>query len=518
MLDSIKRQWQDCLEERPRLEAFITRARCLIPPLNFITIHYAYFILGSLICSAIFWGSNERRGNIHYVDSLYLVVSAFTNTGLNSVNLSELTTWQQVLLWILFIVGSPIWVSFWTVMARKHAFEKRFDGIVEAEREGKKRRATMNTPAFRQFFSFNKFKSSPPVVDTLPGLGTRQTITEKPAPNPLLSNLVPMRRTVSAPEESISSDSGDNASRTTTLAPQPLADVNDHIAFVESMRRPHPSREGSSIYQRNDDLIDDRQSLDAASDASSEPNAIEDFLMHWKNILGDHNTSKRGQFYDLTSDEREALGGCEYRALKILAVTVPLYGFLWQGLCSLALGAWIARNKPAIAVEFGVNPWWAGIFLSVSAFNNTGMSVIDTNMVPFQSSYFVLIVVGVLVLAGNTAYPLFLRCILWSTLQIMKLTTTPATKAPWKETIEFILKYPRRVYTTLFPAGATWWLLLVLIAINTIDWLAFEILNIGNPVIEAMPISDRIIAGWFQAIGKLASAIKHIRFISVSHC
>jgi Trk-type K+ transport system membrane component len=82
------------------------------------------------------------------------------------------------------------------------------------------------------------------------------------------------------------------------------------------------------------------------------------------------------------------------------------------------------------------------------------------------------------------------------------LTTQPKTLGPWKETIEFILKYPRRVYTTLFPSGATWWLFLVIFVINTIDWVAFEVLNIGNPVVESMPVSDRIIAGWFQAIGK----------------
>ncbi|KAH7000036.1 cation transport protein-domain-containing protein [Ilyonectria destructans] len=511
MFGSIKNRWNGLLEEHPRLASLVSTVRAGVPPINYITIHYAYFILGSLLFSVILWGSSNTRNNIEFVDCMFLVVSSFTNTGLNSVDLSTLTTWQQVLLWILFIIGSVIWVSFWTVLARKHAFEKRFEDIVETERDSRKRRAAVKqTPAFRQFFNFDKFKTSPPATGgILPGLGTRQRVSEKieeavDDPNDLLSVGIDARRTVSCPEESIPSDTEENPSRTTTLASEADISSRDHIRFAESFGR-RPERRGSASIYQHDNQETNRDTRRPSTADSTGSDQSEDFLLHWKKILGNHNVGRRGQFYDLTSDEREALGGCEYRALKILAVTVPMYGFLWQFLGAVALGAWIAINNPTAARDYGANPWWSGIFLSVSAFNNAGMSVIDAGMTVFQGSYFVLVVVGLLILAGNTAYPLFLRFILWLMLKTLQLAKGSSTYGPWQETVEFILKYPRRVYTTLFPSQATWWLLLILLLINTIDWVAFEVLNIGNPTVEALPMADRIFAGWFQAIAVRAA-------------
>ncbi|KAK6722793.1 hypothetical protein SNK04_001646 [Fusarium graminearum] len=518
MFEFIKNRWQDLREEHPRLDAVATKVWMVVPPINFITIHYAYFIFGSLIFSVIFWGSSQPSQSIDYIDCLFLVVSSFCDTGLNTVNLSQLTTWQQVLLFILFIIGSALWVSFWTVMARKHAFEKRFEDIVRTEREARKRRAALRrSKPLGRFISFDKYKTSPASTGTsgiLPGPGTKQKseteITDTNTnTNDLFTTTKPIRRAVTAPGEPISSDSDDNDSNRTHVAassriPPPTPSSGDHIQFASNLspRSGGRDRDSVSIYRRNDDTELDRHPSRASVADSDES---EDFLLHWKKILGSHNTSKRGQFYDLSSDEREALGGCEYRALKVMSVTVPLYGFAWQAICGIALGAWINNNRPSAATVNAQNPWWCGIFLSASAFNNAGMSLNDAGMAAFQDGYFVLIVVGLLVLAGNTAYPLLLRFFLWCSLRLLQLTTQPKTLGPWKETIEFILKYPRRVYTTLFPSGATWWLFLVIFVINTIDWVAFEVLNIGNKVVESMPVSDRIIAGWFQAIAVRAA-------------
>ncbi|CCF40193.1 Na+/K+ transporter [Colletotrichum higginsianum] len=155
---------------------------------------------------------------------------------------------------------------------------------------------------------------------------------------------------------------------------------------------------------------------------------------------------------------------------------------------------------PSVATSNGANPWWAGIFFAVSAFNNSGMSLLDANMVPFQQAYFVLITMGLLILAGNTAYPLFLRLIFWSALKVLRLATAEEAYVELKCTLEFILKYPRRVYTNLFPSRPTWWLCFMVVMTNGIDWMAFEVLNIGNPVIEAIPVGARVLDGLFQAL------------------
>lgn len=59
----------------------------------------------------------------------------------------------------------------------------------------------------------------------------------------------------------------------------------------------------------------------------------------------------------------------------------------------------------------------------------------------------------------------------------------------------------KQVYTNLFPARHTWYLLGTIIILNGIDWAAFELLSIGNQDIEILPTEYRILDGLFQALG-----------------
>lgn len=61
----------------------------VVPPFNFITLHYAYFIVTSLVCSVIFWGVSNPLRSVSYADALFMCVSAITGAGLNTVCLSS---------------------------------------------------------------------------------------------------------------------------------------------------------------------------------------------------------------------------------------------------------------------------------------------------------------------------------------------------------------------------------------------------------------------------------------------
>lgn len=126
-----------------------------------------------------------------------------------------------------------------------------------------------------------------------------------------------------------------------------------------------------------------------------------------------------------------------------------------------------------------------------------------------------LLTMGILILAGNTrylfhrligminilirrhSYPPFLRLILWT---MWKVLPSDEYYADWRQTLRFVLDHPRRVYTNLFPARPTWWLVFSLIGLNGLDWAAFELLNIDNPPIAAIPARYRAIDGLFQAL------------------
>jgi Trk-type K+ transport system membrane component len=97
-----------------------------------------YFILTILISSLIFWLSSRPERSINYVDCLFMVTTAMTETGLNTVNLSQINTFQQVFLFLLMISGSPIFVSYFVVLVRKRAFELRFSELVQVYKADKK--------------------------------------------------------------------------------------------------------------------------------------------------------------------------------------------------------------------------------------------------------------------------------------------------------------------------------------------------------------------------------------------
>lgn len=95
------------------------------------------------------------------------------------------------------------------------------------------------------------------------------------------------------------------------------------------------------------------------------------------------------------------------------------------------------------------------------------------------------------------SYPVFLRLILWT---IYRLCPDTTYYSDWKNTLRFTLDHPRRVYTNLFPSTPTWWLVATLVTLNGSDWLAFEVLNFGNPTVTSIPPASRVLDGLFQAL------------------
>lgn len=483
--------------------------------MNFITIHYAYFVVVTLLTSVIFWGSSSPARSISYVDSLFLTVSAMTEAGLNTVNLSQMTTWQQVLLWLLILFGGAIWVSIWTVAFRlQYAFEKRFEDIVRTERDKRDRARqpgsslALSIPFFRTL-KFGKATTTPPGDPTLAGFGSKLDASGSNAHES--EDMHAVRRTTSLPDL----DAMEQQEFEEQAAADASPSAQTRITFADDTRglNSRDARSTASIYatesrprRRNVDVGEPIKEQDQSTDPP-----------HVHNFLTSKTVGRNAQFHNLTTDEREQLGGCEYRALRVLSIVVPLYFILWQLLGCIALGAWIANNKPEVATSNGLNPWWTGIFFGVSAFNNSGMALLDANMIPFQNSYFVLIVMGAMILAGNTAYPILLRFIFWSMLKLLCWTTDEESLKDFKETLRFILKYPRRVYTNMFPAPQTWWLLFMVCLLNVIDWVAFEVLNLGNPVIDAIPVASRIIDGLFQGIGRSSGPHPHTRSTATYH-
>ena len=457
-----------------------------------------------MLCSIIFWGASTPSRSITYTDSLFLVVSAMTLAGLNTINLSTVNTFQQFLLFLLIMLGSAIWVSIAVVAVRRKAFEKRFAAVVEQAKARKKEREGL-----RRRLTFSKAKTTArPEVDGVVVRGSVIKSEDTPGalPSPKPDGIEPTAETVEHEEEAQRKSTEERPSqvtngrrvsididatrRITFASPTSPTRHKDH-SHILSMQgigarhnlQNHPLKSPKPIY--SSDLPRLGQGL---SQISFEPH---------RNFLSDVFIGRNSQFSNLSLAQREKLGGVEYRALSVLAWVVPLYFFLWQFLGCLGMGAWVNNNRPGTARINGENPWWVGAFNAVSAFNNSGMSLLDANMVAFQTADYMLITMGLLILAGNTCYPVFLRAIIWT---MWKLMPSNEGWGETKVTLRFLLDHPRRCYTNLFPSRHTWWLVATLIVLNGIDWIAFEILNIGNSTVTSLPHGARALDGLFQAL------------------
>ncbi|QGA21251.1 hypothetical protein EYB26_008961 [Talaromyces marneffei] len=459
---------------------------------RFLTIHYTYFIGMCMLTSVIFWGASTPARSVRYIDALFFAVSAMTETGLNTINLSTLNMFQQVILCFLSIVGSTIWVSIAIVLVRRRAFEKRFSDIVEEQRRPRNRKDSLSSrrpnsaSIYRPFASHNlgllRFRSFRTEPKGQPN--TMQPDHDNRDPERNLATLAPLGAETVLKKENASHYGGqpeqEQGQHQDDTAP-------NHITFAANMRGQSPT-----AYQRHLNPPYENALSQAESQEESHNTEALDPRSHFLEMFG-----RNSSFHHLSEAERRRLGGVEYRAICLLSVIVPLYLFLWQFLGALAVGAYMARNHGDLSRQNRLNPWWIGIFFAISAFNNSGMSLIDANVVPFQNSRFFLITVGLLILAGNTCYPIFLR---WCLVVIKKFTPNTDYFTQYHETVTFLLQHPRRCYTTLFPSTYTWWLLCLVIVLNCTDWVAFEVLNYDNPAIDSIPLGSRILDGLFQAI------------------
>lgn len=97
-------------------------------------------------------------------------------------------------------------------------------------------------------------------------------------------------------------------------------------------------------------------------------------------------------------------------------------------------------------------------------------------MISFQFAILPLLLGSFLIVIGNTGFPCMLRFTIWLTSLF-----TRRDSGIWEE-FRFLLDHPRRCFTLLFPASATWWLFWILILLNGIDMIFFVILDVSSPI------------------------------------
>ncbi|OKL64352.1 hypothetical protein UA08_00974 [Talaromyces atroroseus] len=325
----------------------------MLPPLNFLTLHHVYFIAMALICSVIFWASSKPA---------------------HSVNLSTVNSFQQAILFCLILLGHPILISSTVLFVRKRAFESRFRTIVEAH--ARKRSAAAHAIHLPRIVKRNLGADpNTPVSRDARLEQNHQTLDgiNQLAPGGSLANT----KTVFETEVRDAEATGWATDDDQVTIHSPIRDRSRHRMFPMAGVGARP---------------DARDPRDAAPgvvvDEDRRPSLIETLNKNSQKYFSSRAfISRNSQFHGLTPNEREKLGGVEYKAICFLSIIVPLYFILFNTLGFIGLGTWITVNRPDVARTNGLDPFWTGSFFAISAFGNNGMSLLDLNMTALQTGH-----------------------------------------------------------------------------------------------------------------------------------
>lgn len=235
---------------------------------------------------------------------------------------------------------------------------------------------------------------------------------------------------------------------------------------------------------------------DGDDDDETTPNLRLQRRMSSNYVSFDPKVEGNSVFVGLNDEQKDELGGVEYRALKLLAKILVIYYVGWHIFAVIILTPWILHSKhhAAYIESGGVNKVWWAIFTANSSMSNLGLTLTPDSMISFVESTYILIFVPIFMLFGNTAFPVLLRFIIW----VMYKLTDPFGRM--NESLGFLLDHPRRCFTLLFPSGPTWWLFGIVVLLNVIDTVLFLILDLGSVAVTMIPIGYRILAGFFQAV------------------
>ncbi|KAK0430810.1 potassium transporter [Armillaria borealis] len=547
------------IKESFKLKNIIASIRSI--ELTFYRIHFTAFVFIPLIFSGIFYVCNGEF-HISYLDSLFLCYSAMTLTGLSTVNLSTLTMWQQVMLYLLMMMGDITTVSWTMVLVRKHYFRTHCKNLpnrlnIFPTREALLASISSPIAAFRPHDVIPVNGKYAPQLDfhrPMP-VGTMSPATNS---DETTQTLVNGQRSGEGDGDNVLSDVHTfiSSPRAATLHLSPVrnhasarrvVDFDLTTSMTPSMRERRMSavRTGIPLSARCMTVLTGRDTSGNMRELwRGVPGPIQFFrklfkrsvpcaywkiqrkmTMPYKSTLEasrskwlnfDLDVGRNSNFNTetLTNGQLEVIGGAEYRALRVLSYLVPTYFVVTQIITYLIFAPWLSISSKYDNV-FEAQPRlvkkpWFSLFQVMAAYTGGGLSLVDIGMLPFQTAYLFVFSLMFLILAGNHALPIIMRLIIW----IFSKFTEP--ESDLDKALDFLLHHPRRCYIYLFPSHQTWFLVIVLLLLSSVEWVAFEVLNTGLEFYDSMSTGAKIVSGLFQGLAARASGFSMVPLASVA--
>lgn len=522
---------------------------------SFIGFHYCYIMSLVLVLSWIMYP--ER--NMLYIDAFFEATAVVTATGLTSMVINELKLYQQIVIIIFPLLCHPLVINTGMVILRLHFFEKRFENINQRSRlQSKARRfATRTNTEMRRTHHAGE-PARPRAEDLVRSLNLMQNhvknkaerksgnatplYIERNSDSSLSGNVNDLDEgegppTVVRPpadvergidfqdfdsnksiisKDSYGGEDYDEGEGPAVVVKSPMEIENDgnHTPIRRFTGASQTSQANKIKFEPLPHPTHNNRGEDVISISSESPSAYKvekaksiasvprrESLQRTRTMRSNYlswspTMAGRSTFVNLTQEQKEELGGLEYRALKLLVPINVCYYFGIILLSWIVMIPWCAARK-SYAEQYraeGFNPEWNAIFTGTASFLNLGILLSPQGMTMYDASAYITLWSAFFILAGNICQPIFLRFIIWV---LFKFSPTFGAT---HEALGFLLDHPRRCFLLLFPVRATSWLLFVVIALNVTDLVIFLALDFNGPAVDFLERGYRVMCGLYQAV------------------
>lgn len=184
----------------------------------------------------------------------------------------------------------------------------------------------------------------------------------------------------------------------------------------------------------------------------------------------------------------------EHAASRKLVVITACYSIALQMLGFFALVMYATWNSKLSRTvnERHTNKWFWSLMTASAAFTNTGFLFWTDGLSEFSSDPGVMVICCLLIVAGNTCVPIFIRFIVWMARNISQRSlpkseqslrcscppslSTPTLSPLHRESASDILKNPTRLSTHLFSSAHT----RILMCVYVFLWMVVAVAFVGN--------------------------------------
>ncbi|GAB1209735.1 hypothetical protein APSETT445_008516 [Aspergillus pseudonomiae] len=264
--------------------------------------HYYYIIIWALLASIILY----IPGGLSFVDALLLASGAATQTGLNPIDLKDLHISQQITLWLVPMVTNPVFLHSLLVLIRIYWFRKRFKSAIrDAKAVCHSQRQRMNQAL--DFEARRPIGLNRTITDTTDTTTTAFDSSDKDdEEQPLLGSTDEEISPGASPPTHTEPQSPVGYQ---TFKPAAIGPSSPRITFYESDRDYEARQKRRSSFSRRRSFSEAVNEGFPRTDSPSMP-----FLpsLMWQHSIASYS--------DWDEDQKEELGGIEYRALKTLGI------------------------------------------------------------------------------------------------------------------------------------------------------------------------------------------------------